>query len=472
MPDIVFPISSAPGARGRESAGRLVNGYAETLEDGRIVRRRVPGLAQVFEVEGSAHLRGFILVDATLYLALDGRLASAVLTGTTWTVTDLGALPGTGPVTFARNNRSPVPDVVSVADGAAYVISPTAPPASYPDPDVGAPNAVTAIDGYFVFTYGDARARSTGLNTIAINTLDTAFAEAKPDGLRRGITFRGELFLMGLGTIEVWQNTGNPVGFPFSRVTVIPRGLAGPSAAAGFEDGWTNTLLFVGDDAVVYRLDGYTPVRVSTHPVERAIEGLPDRTALEAFVFMAAGHAFWVLRSPAWCWVYDLTMQSWHERRSHGSATFRASQSVRAFGKWLVGDQASGKVFEISEAMQREGSDPLVLRVESLSTGDFPNRATASRLDIDIVTGTGVASGLDPIETQPVCLVSWSRDGGATFGEPMRRAIGAQGHVRQRVNVNRLGLIEPAGLVIAVECADPVPFTLIGAHVGAGRRAR
>ena len=40
---------------------------------------------------------------------------------------------------------------------------------------------------------------------------------------------------MGLGTIEVWQNTGNPVGFPFSRVTVIPRGLAGPSAVAGFE---------------------------------------------------------------------------------------------------------------------------------------------------------------------------------------------------------------------------------------------
>jgi hypothetical protein len=472
MPDIAFPISSAPGMRGHESAGRLVNAYAETLDDGRVVRRRVPGLVQVFEVEGSAHMRGFIEVGATLYLALDGRLASAALAGTTWTVTDLGALPGTGPVTFARNNKSPTPDIVCVADDTAYVISPTAPPAAYPDTDVGSPNSVTAIDGYFVFTYGDARACSTGLNTTSIDTLDTAFAEAKPDGLQRGVTFRGELFLMGFGTIEVWQNTGNPVGFPFSRVTVIPRGLAGPGAVAGFEDGWTNTLLFVGDDNVVYRLDGYVPVRISTHAVDRAIEALSDKSALEAFVFMTAGHAFWVLRSPAWCWVYDLTMQTWHERRSHGSQTFRGSQSVRAFERWLVGDQTSGQVFEIGETAQREGSDPLVARVESLVTGDFPNRATVNRLDIDIVTGTGNAAGLDPIETQPVCLVSWSRDGGTTFGQPVRRAIGMQGCTRQRVSVNRLGLIEPAGLVVAVECADPVPFTVIGAHVGARPRTR
>jgi hypothetical protein len=241
---------------------------------------------------------------------------------------------------------------------------------------------------------------------------------------------------------------------------------------AGFEEGWTNTLVFVGDDHIVYRLDGYAPVRISTHAVERAIEALPDKEALEAFVFMAAGHAFWVLRSPAWCWVYDLAMQSWHERRSHGSRTFRGSQSVRAFGRWLVGDQASGKVFEISEASQREGSDPLVVRVESLCSGDFPNRATANRLDIDIVSGVGTAAGLDPIETQPVCLVSWSRDGGANFGQPVRRAIGAQGEALQRVCVSRLGIIGPAGFVVAVECADPVPFTLAGAHLGAEPRTR
>ena len=342
----------------------------------------------------------------------------------------------------------------------------------YPDSDVGSPAAVTAIDGYFVFVYGDARARSTGLNSTSITTLDNAFAESGPDGLLRAIAFRGELFLMGQGTIEVWQNTGNPTGFPFSRATVLPRGLVGPHAVAGHEDGWSNSLIWVGDDSIVYRLDGYTPTRISTHSVERMIEALDDRATLEASVFMAAGHAFWCLRSPEWTWVYDLTTQAWHERRSHGSPTFRGSASVRAFGRWLLGDANTGKVFILDENAQREGSDPLVARIESVPTDDFPNRATATRLDIDFVAGTGEAAGLAPIGTDPTCLVSWSLNGGASFGQPVARTLGAQGTWQRRISVNRLGMIEPSGLVVAIECADPVFFSVLGAHVGAGRRVR
>jgi len=472
MPALTFPLNSSPGLEPQESGGRLINCYAEKLNDGRIIRRRVPGLRQLFDITGRSHCRGFLEVNGTLIVVLDDRVYTVTEASGIYTVLDRGALPGSGPVTLARNNKTPTPDIACVADGIAYVLSLSGAPANYPDNDVGSPNAVTSIDGYFVFTYGDARARSSGLNDTAINTLDYAFAESKPDGLFRPVSFRRELYLMGSGTIEVWRNTGNATGFPFSFLDTIPRGLAGPYAVAGFEDGWTNTLIWVGDDSIVYQLNGYTPTRISTHAVERMIEALEDKSDLQASVFMVSGHAFWALSSGAWTWVYDLTTGAWHERKSYGVSRWRGSQSVKAFGKWLVGDLASGKVFEAREDYYREGNDPIPVRLVTQSVGDFPNRTAATRLDLDLVAGTGAAAGLDPIETAPKVSISWSLDGGYTFTQPILREIGAQGRSMTRISVNRLGLIQPAGFCVAIECSDPVHFGVTGAHLDALPRAK
>lgn len=433
--------------------------------DGRIRRTRVPGIRQIASVLGYAHCRGMIEINDVVLAALDDRLVTIARGSGVYLVTDIGALAGSGRVYFARNNKSPVADIVAVTGSAAYIVDMSTGASSYPDADVGSPNSVCFLGGYFFFSYGNARMRSTALNDTAINTLDTALAESKPDGLWRVVPIGKNLLACGPFSIEVWPNAGNADGFPFSYLDTIPRGIAGPDAISGFENGWSNGIFFAADDNAAYRLNGYTPERISTPSVERAIERLSDKTTLEASVYTHDGHAIWVLGSPEWTWCYDLSTRGWFERDSADLPGWRAASSVRAFGKWVVGDRETGKFGIIDPDYHFEYDAPLVSRITSATMSGFPNRAALVALDIDILSGVGSSPGLDPIETTPVASVSWSHDGGVTFGTPAIREIGGQGEYKTGVRVSRLGTASAKGVQIKVEVSDPVPFSLFGGNL-------
>jgi hypothetical protein len=81
---IPFPLSSSPGASAQESAGRLINCYAEPLGQGRqrgqAFQAACGGLAQmsrsvVVRGIGKPGFRGSILVDNTLYAAWSGKVS-------------------------------------------------------------------------------------------------------------------------------------------------------------------------------------------------------------------------------------------------------------------------------------------------------------------------------------------------------------------------------------------------------------
>lgn len=172
-------------------------------------------------------------------------------------------------------------------------------PLSYP---VGlpAPNSVCELFGILFFTPGNGDCYATGINSLTFNTLDKTTEQARPGGLLRGIALRDELFLFGPSGIGVYGGQAQSNGFPLARVTGIPRGLIGPWAVAGHEEGWSNELIWVGDDSVVYQLSGYSPTRISNHDVERdlAAAAKVDPKAIEASVHLVAGHAFWAVSMP------------------------------------------------------------------------------------------------------------------------------------------------------------------------------
>ena len=62
--------------------------------------------------------------------------------------------------------------------------------------------------------------QASAINDTAIDPLDFIKVNGNPGGLLRAMPF-GELYLFGSNTIEPWQNTANPTGFPFTRVKVI-----------------------------------------------------------------------------------------------------------------------------------------------------------------------------------------------------------------------------------------------------------
>lgn len=458
MPEIPLPLSSSPGLRPAEGAGRLINAFVERLGDGSYSRRRVPGLSLLANT-GHSGCRGFHYVGDVLLAAMGAKL---VKIESDFTFEVLGDLAGTGRVTFASNNKSPTPDILCVTSSGIYTVTISGAPVSFIDADLPQPNSICFIDGYFMATIRDGRVFASGLNNTSFAALDFATAEGKPGGLYRGLAFGQMLYLFGPKGIEPWRNAGNETGFPFSRSTVIPLGLVAPFAIAGHEDGFSAALLLVGNDRRVWRIDGGAPTPVSTPDVDRALAAVADPDDITALVFSAAGHAHWCVTGPGFTWVLDLSTEQWHERASWLQPNWRAACSVNAFDRWVVGDRTTDHLGLIDEDIYREYTAPLVFTVISMRAKAFPNRLNIPRLDAEFVVGQGLPTGTVG-QTRPTVNISYAKDGGNVFSTPMIRNLGGMGEYRTRIHVDRLGLTGPMGIVVKFETADDIYVALMSA---------
>jgi hypothetical protein len=468
---IEFPTSSLhfflPGHPPTESQGRLLNVYLEQEKEQGIYKR-VPG-TQLFTDVGADFPRGFIESDGFVYGAYEDCVKRIDSAGNVTTLS--GALPGIDRVTWAKNNQQATPPrgLVVVSELGAYSVTPTT-VAAYPDGDLaGSPTSVCHLDGYILFTYGNGRIVATGLNDLAVDPLSMTTAEANPDGLLRGIVSGRQLFAMGSASIEVYQNVGSSP-FPLARAAVIPVGLIGTFAAAGGNetDGWDQTPLFVASDGTVRHFKGYEPVIVSTRAVEHFIASIEDKSTLTAYVYTFFGNSIWGLRANGTtpqerCWEYNTSTGNWHERQSQGFLTWRGHRTILAFDKWLVGDVATTQLRAIEADVHTEHFEQIPCRIESKVMRNFPERIAVSRADFSFAPGVGIATGRDPIQTDPVTEISWSDDGGATWSRPLRRTLGRQGMYGWDVRVNRTGLTTKAGRRWRVDFADPVPVAFFGA---------
>jgi hypothetical protein len=450
-----------------ESQGRCLNVFVEQ-EQQQAVYKRVPGTGFFTDI-GVNGPRGFIESDGFVYGAYEDCVVRIDEAGNVVMLT--GALPGTDRVTWAKNNQmaSPPRGLVVVSALGAYSVTPTA-VSPYPDGDLpGGPSSVCHLDGYILFAYGNGRIVATGLNDLAVDPLSVTTAEANPDGLLRGIVSGRQLFAMGPASIEVYQNVGSSP-FPLARTAVIPVGLIGTFGAAGGNetDGWDQTPLFVAADGTVRHFKGYEPVIVSTRAVEHFIASVADPTTLTAYVYTSFGNSIWGIRANGAnpqerCWEYNTSTGYWHERQSQGFLTWRGHRTIRAFGKWLVGDVGTTELRAIDAAMQSERFDQIPCRIESKVMRNFPERLAVSRADFSFGHGMGIATGMDPIQTDPVAEISWSDDGGGTWSRPLRRTLGRQGEYGWDVRVNRTGLTTKAGRRWRIDFADPVPVVFLGA---------
>ncbi len=461
--EIIFPTSTAPSVNPTESGGRLINCYAEAAPEGsrsKVIYRRVPGCDKAFTAGGSGP-RGALLVGTVLYVVNGDTCYSVTKAGTDYTVTPLGGtVGGTGPVFMARNMRAPTAQVLIQTTAGLFEITGGS-VVSFSDGDLPAPNSLTFMDGFFFFTTASGLAYNSDINDTNVNANDFVTAEAQADGLLRALPFRRDLLLMGSSTTEFWSNAGNATGFPFSRGPVITYGLWGAYAVAGYEPNFPGPLIWIANDGVVYQLSGYSPQRVSTPHIERMIEAVTDRTDIRCSVHIAAGHSYWVMKSTAWTFVYDLSTGLWHERASHGRNNWRMELGVFAFNEWLVFDEDSGDVYRVNERSRREAGGPLTIDIKSTQQHNFPARTAVNRASFDFTTGIGLDRGISPIETAPRVSISWSDNGGWTFGNALLRDLGTQGELRT-IDVWRTGLTGRSGRQWRIQISDPVDVSFIG----------
>lgn len=475
MPSIDFPITTAPGARPGEGAGRLINCYAERLSEGardQYARKRAPGLLKV-ATAAQVGTRGMHFYNGTLFVALAERLVTVTRSGSTYTVNDIGELPGLQRVTFARNNKAPVPDILCTTEDDTFIITTSSPPVSLGDADLPQASTVDFIDGYFVFAIRDGRYFVSNINDITIDALDFGKAESRPGGIHAAIAYGEQLLLCGPNAIEVWQNAGNATGTPFSRAAVIPKGVASAFGIGGNTDGFSS-VVFVGDDNGVYILDGsYTPRRISSPDLDRLIEAVPDKADIDVTVGVTSAHMWATVTGPAFSWTFDVGSGLWHERESYNSTRWRGVCSAKAWdGKWAIGDRETGDIWLLDADTMREGTDPLVMSAISIPVNAFPNRVSIPRADFDLIVGQGLVAGAQPIETDPVCMISWSDDGGATFGKPLPRRLGPTAAHKTPISVNRCGVTSRYGRQWRVDISDPVYVSVIGGDMSADPRSR
>lgn len=469
MTAIPLPTESAPGRTPAEGGGRLINAYADKLSDGASAQasiRRAPGLRDSFEI-GYNNLRGAIYVAPYIYAAFEGAMVRIDAGGS---VTIISNFAGSDPVFFSRNNKRPIPDIVAVTRNGAFIVTDSG-VADLADPDLPAPVSGTSVDGYFFFAIADGRMFASGLNATTVSGLDFATAESNPDGLIRAVGFGSRLYACGASSIEVWANSGNAVGFPFSRATSIPRGIIGADAVTGWEDGFSKQLVFVGDDCQVYTLAGYQAAKISTAYVDWSIQNDPNKSGILCWNYTLGGHPCVVVDGTSYSWVYDLQTGKWHERKSYLSNRWRAARSVFMNGRWIVGDRSSTKMLEITDSVYSEATEPLEWIVESAQGSAFPNPLRVNRVDFDFSGGVGITDGIDPNQTNPQFWISWSDDGGYMWSTPVLGSLGRQVNYGIRATRSRCGLTGPKGRRWRVACSDPVYVSLLSGDMSVEKRA-
>ena len=462
MSEILIATASSVARAIPVSGQRLVNCYAEAQPRDAKTPVAVfgsPGI-KTFGTAGDGPVRGLFEMGGVGYAVSGETFYSFTSAGTT---TSRGSgIGGQGVVSMAGNGTEIA--IVNGSNGWIYTPATTT-LTEITDPDFNPANSVAYLGGYFCFDEIDTNRffLSDLLDGFAYPALYFASAETHPDYVMSVINNHGVLLLMGEKTIEPWDHTG-ALAFPFQRFagSTPARGIAAPLAFAK-ED---NTVFFLGDDRVFYRLAGISPMRVSTHAQEIAWERYTTVDDAFCFSWGHGGHKFVVLTFPTELktWVLDVATGLWHERSSYDNtgieARWRGNCSVSIFGKTLIGDQNSGVIGEIDDDTYTEFGNTIRMSMVFPPVHGQGKRVSMPHFELDVEAGVGLTTGQG---SDPQYMFDYSDDGGRTYTIPqIWQSAGKIGEYKKRLHWRRLGSFDQR--TMRVQITDPVKRTVIAAR--------
>jgi hypothetical protein len=481
---------------------RMVNLFPEAIPEGGKEAgflTRAPGLRRLVTI-GTGPIRGMWYHDNFLYV-VSGTQLYKVAPG--YANVPLGTVLGTGPVSMVDNGTQ-----IFIAAGAVGYIYNTSTDSfsEITDPDFPGATQVGFLDGYFVFIEPNSQNFwvTSLLDGTSIDPLDFASAEGSPDNLVGMIVDHREVWLFGQNSVEVWYNAGD-ADFPLARIqgAFNEIGCAAPFSIAKMD----NSLFWLGADVrgrgVVYRANGYSGQRASTHAVEWQIQQYGNISDAIGYTYQQDGHSFYVLTFPSAnaTWVLDLATNSWHERAAYNGATgqflrHRSNCQATFNNEVVVGDYDNGNLYAFDlNVYADDGQTQRWLRSwRAIPTGDNDLKRTAHHsLQLDCEAGVGIGtdavyiellaetgdvllteSGLDILiadepavqGTNAEVMLRWSDDGGHTWSNEYWRSMGKIGQYGYRTIWRRLGMTTKLrDRVYEISGTDPVKIAIMGAHL-------
>ncbi len=460
-------VGDAYEARSKNiNASRLINYYPETeSRDSKSVLALIgaPGTVSRETLNVAQGVRGSFEYDGFAYFAAGNKLYKMT---DSYISSEIGTLnTADGYVSMETNGL--VLLIVDGTDGYTYTFSSEifaviSDPQFPPNPD-----RCAVLDNTFIVIEGGSQRFWISTDGTTWDGGQFASAETAPDNLLSCIVDHQELLLGGVKTVEVWYNSGDAT-FTFSRRSTIETGVAGAAAMCKAD----NSVFFLGNDKVLWRLQGYTPVRVSNHAIEYAINQFTTVADCIMWTQKEEGHVF------VWCqfptgdrtFVYDVASNMWHERAWRDTNTgqlrrHRSNTYLEFNSKHLFGDFEDGRIYELSLDIYDDDGDPLpAIRVCGPLTSK--DRQTAQRHDsltVDIEGGVGLISG---DYMTPQAMLKMSDDSGHSYGNEIYCPMGAIGEFQTQCSFGPLGSIRsPQARVYWFEITAPVKRIVIGADL-------
>tara|TARA_R110000868_G_scaffold119068_1_gene315448 strand:- start:9869 stop:11740 length:1872 start_codon:yes stop_codon:yes gene_type:complete len=331
---------------------------------------------------------------------------------------------------------------------------------------------VDITDNYFVYNKPDTQLwAASDLLSPLTDPLSFASKDGSPDDLVSIIVDRREVYLLGEMSSEVWINSGG-VPFPFTRIpgTSTQQGIAAQFSMSRMGNSFAYVSKNNRGEAMIVRMNGYFPERISTHAVETTLVNQNVSTAY-AWTYQLEGHEVYVVSFPSvgengLTWAFDNTTGLWHKwlyrnnqnefERHRGNCCAFFNQQV------LVGDHTNGKIYQLSRNFYTDDGAPIrrVRRAPHI-TSDL-QRQYFHELQIQFQPGVGLSSGQGE---DPQAMLRWSSDGGSTWSNEYWTSIGKQGKYLNRAIWRRLGFARDR--VFEVSISDPVRAVIISANLKA-----
>lgn len=340
----------------------------------------------------------------------------------------------------------------------------------------GPVNQIAFIDGYFWATIQNSHTYQVSNleDGTTWDGLNIATLSLAPDNIVSMRETNRRVYLASGKKMIPFYNIGG--GFPpFAPVpdTLLEFGSGAAYAMSALE----NTLLWLDQTdrgfMVARILNGSSGQRISTHAIEQKWQSYSVVSDAVSYTFQDNGHDFWVIFFPTAnaTWVFDISTGYWHERTAWNEVAGiegadRAISHTFNFGMHLVGDWASGNIYQMSSQLYTDAGTTMRLVRRTPTVSESNKFLYHKRLELDVQTGLGPQPTLMDGNGQPRApqlTLRWSNDGGLTWSDDFVIDCGKAGEYSTRVIRNRLGRARKR--VYEVVCTDPVPYVFADAYL-------
>jgi len=326
--------------------------------------------------------------------------------------------------------------------------------------EYGKTRCVTYLDGYFVFNTDKVLFQSSLPNVNKgqnFNALEFDDADQFPDDLVSVVASQGNLYAFGVDSFEIYRTaSGTTTGdFAFTRVSTQnnERGLVGRYNLINAD----SAVYFIGggkfERPSVWELRGAQLNKISTDAVDSLIEDYDNGFAL---AWSERGQFFRAFTFDKTTLVYNARTSRWCEIQENNFTEGWQVQTInRVYGR-LSASNLTGKEGTLDKEYFTWFGDTILDYCTSQPFGNQRKPFAVQWLEAVCQSGVGTDT-----RTNPTIAMSYSRDGGVTFGNERYRELGAQGDRTKRQRWYLLGRMDE-DIVLKFSFSEPCQKTLIG----------